>query len=328
MKTLFLFGGQGSQLPGMGLDLIKSFPETQYLFDYVAEQIPDLMDVLESESEDINLTKYTQPGIALFGAAMTEILKQHGLEPDAALGSSIGEFPALASLGVWSAIDMLDLAIKRGSLMAEKLKMRQTSGKEDGMSAIIGLDFSQVEAVLESESEFENVWISNINTDRQIVLAGAKTELEELEPKLKEAGSRRIVPLKVEGAFHTPIFTKEAEQFRNVLDSKSAYIPVRKSIFLNRSATSLADLYEQEEDMTGTGKQTLSKVMAEQMCNPVEFYQCQQKTFEQEFDLVVEISAKPVLASLIHKELRKIKHVKLDSAKAVQEFLTEKNFRE
>ncbi len=316
MKTVFLFGGQGSQLPGMALDIRKEFPQTEELFQTAFEINPGFEQILVSKSEEINQTKYTQPAIALFGAAVTQVLRENGIEADAAIGSSIGEYPALAALDVWSLADMLQIASARGKLMTERLIKRRAEGFEDGMHAVLGLDEATIAPFVE---KFDQLWITNINDAKQVVISGEVGQLAEIEPELKAAGARRIVPLAVEGAFHTPIFGEEQADLLQIIEQYSINIP-QKQFYFNRNGKSLLNL----ADSPAEHKADVQLWMSEQMISPVGFYECGEKLFADQaepYDLAIEISAKSVMAGMLRKKIKNIETVQINNAQQLKEFL-------
>ncbi|MGI6579520.1 MAG: ACP S-malonyltransferase [Saccharofermentanales bacterium] len=335
MKIVFLFGGQGSQLPGMALDVRQEFSQTEQLFQTAFSVNPDLEQVLHSESEDINQTGFTQTAIALFGAAIIQVLQENGIAADAAIGSSIGEYPALAGLGVWSLTDMIKIASARGSLMAERLSKRKAEGFSDGMHAVLGLTETIISPLLE---KYDQLWITNINDEKQVVISGQIEQLVELESELKQAGARRIVPLAVEGAFHTPIFAAEQKELLQIIEQYPLSVP-QKEFYFNRNAEPLSAIAISEDQQ----KKNIQLWMSEQMISPVRFYQCGEKLFadqtkaeiaadetngatdqaesSEQFDLAVEISAKPVIAGMLRKYLKNIPTVQINSAEQLKEFL-------
>lgn len=314
MKKVFLFGGQGSQLPGMALDIRQEFPQTEELFQTAFNVNPDLEKVLQSGSEDINQTRFTQAAIALFGAATTHILSENGIAADAAIGSSIGEYPALAALGVWSLTDMIKIASARGSLMTERLNRRKAEGYSDGMHAVLGLTETTIAPLLK---KYDQIWITNINDEHQVVISGQIEQLAELKAELKQAGARRIVPLAVEGAFHTPIFEEEQKELLNIIEQYPLTVS-QKEFYFNRNAEPLYGTSISADQQ----KRNVQLWMSEQMISPVRFYECGEKLFtDNEFDLAIEISAKPVIAGMLRRKLKNIPTVQINSAEQLKEFL-------
>lgn len=317
MNIVFLFGGQGSQLPGMALDIRAKFPQTEKLFQMAFDQNPLLERILTNESSKIDQTKYTQPAIALFGAAVTMVLRENNFKANAAIGSSIGEYPALAAIDVWSPEDMIKIANERGRLMSERLEQRRVESYSDGMQAVLGLDEEAISSLIKKHKQ---VWITNINDAKQVVIGGQLEQLNQLEADLKTAGARRIVPLAVEGAFHTPIFqTKQAE----LLDIIKKY-PLnisRKKFYFNRNGKTLSESGLSEKEK----KEKMQLWMSEQMCKPVRFFECGEQLFNDSYDLVIEISAKPVLAGMLRKKIRNIETIQINNAEQLEDCLVKLN---
>ena len=128
---------------------------------------------------------------------MFRILRRDGLRFDVAIGHSLGEFSALVATGAVGFIDALRLVRRRGQEM-----LRAADANPGGMAAIIGLDDAVVEALC---AEQDGVWPANFNSPGQVVVSGRKAALDELAEKAKAAGAKRVIPLAVSGAFHSPL---------------------------------------------------------------------------------------------------------------------------
>jgi len=220
VNIIALYPGQGSQYPQMALDLYASSQAVKDLFAVASEAThTDLYTLLATGSEeDLKKTEVTQLVVTLANRAVQVRLSELNLITTCHSGLSLGEVSAYASGGIIDDTTLFQLVQKRSSLMAEAgTKVEKEYGKL-GMAAVIGMDFSSVEKVLHTNS-LKNVYPSNDNGPNQVVIAGLDTAIQEAKPYLIAAGARRVLPLKVSGAFHTPFMQDATEEFSSYLDS-------------------------------------------------------------------------------------------------------------
>lgn len=211
-KTVFLFPGQGSQKVGMGKDFYDESSVAKELIEAASERLKiDFKQLLFEENEKLSQTEFTQPAILLVSMIANRIFKNlSNTQPIFALGHSLGEFSALCSVGAIDIIDGVELVHYRGKFMQEASK-----GQDAGMMAVLGLDDEVVEDICKS---IDGVWPANYNSDGQIVLAGLKSRLKEIEPILKEAGAKRAVLLNMSVASHCPLLESAREPLREYLE--------------------------------------------------------------------------------------------------------------
>lgn len=215
-RLAFLYPGQGSQQPGMGGDLLAD-PEIEALCRRCSGDVDLRHLLLVADEEELRLTENAQPALCFQGIALTVLLRRRGLEPIAAAGHSVGEYAALAAGGSLSPEEAIHAVAERGRAMAQAVPAGESS-----MVAVLGL---AAEAVVAATAEIEGCWPANYNTPTQTVLGGTRAGLAEATSALAAAGARKIVPLNVSAAFHTPIVAPAADRLREVLDSLTWHQP-------------------------------------------------------------------------------------------------------
>src|SRR6195256_843157 len=210
-KVTFLYPGQGSQQPGMGVELLLD-PEVADLCDQCASAAGvDLRHLLTTAGdEELRLTQNAQPALCFVGLGLTLLLRRRGIESVAAAGHSVGEYTALAASGAVDAPQVIKAVVERGKAMAEAAPAGTSS-----MAAVLGLHSQAVEVAL---AGMNDAWPANYNTPTQTVIAGTMAGLEAATKRLQEAGAKRGVPLNGSAAFHTPLRGPEAERLRSALD--------------------------------------------------------------------------------------------------------------
>lgn len=210
-KVALVFPGQGSQSAGM------------LASETVSDDLDRLIDAAEALSgmplrtlaasgsaEQLADTRVAQPLLYLSDWAAGRRALAQGIRPAGLAGHSLGEYAALATAGVFSVEAGLELVVQRSVLMAECAA--RTPG---GMAAVLGLE---TEAVSTALAGVDGVWIANDNCPGQIVVSGTPEGLERASVALAAAGARRVVPLTVAGAFHSPLMEAAATAFAEVLD--------------------------------------------------------------------------------------------------------------
>lgn len=213
-KIAFLYPGQGAQEVGMAKDFYEKSPAAGELFDKASEMLElDLCALCFEENDRLDKTEYTQAAMVTACLAITRELEKRGLCPDMTAGLSLGEYCAIAAAGGMSDLDAVRTVRARGIFM-ENAAPKGTGA----MSAVLGMDAASVEKVLE---KIDGAYIANYNCPGQIVITGEKTAVEKAGIALKEAGARRVLPLKVSGPFHSPMMVSAGEKLKNILNEIS-----------------------------------------------------------------------------------------------------------
>lgn len=214
MKYAVLFPGQGSQFVGMGDDVLAARPD---LLGDTAERILgwSLADLITSGPEDaLTSTDKAQPALYAVSCALWEAFASYVAEPPlAAAGHSVGEYAALTAAGSIPFEVGLAVVAKRGAAMA-------AAGRETGgaMVALLGNSPEDADRIAETRREAGGqLWVANYNSPGQVVLAGAIEDIEWVKESARDLGIRRVIELKVSGAFHTPLVEPAADALASAL---------------------------------------------------------------------------------------------------------------
>ena len=227
-KYALIFPGQGAQTPGMGKDLYENSQAARNVFETANRVLGyDIADLcFNGSSEDLMKTINSQPCILTVSLAALEALRENtNIEVACTAGHSLGEYAALYAAGAIDLETVLKLIQKRANLMNEAAE--KTNGS---MAAVIGLDN---ETVIKLTNEMDNVYVANFNSPGQVVITGEKSAIEENMAKFKEAGAKRVLPLAVSGAFHSPLMKTAGDEFVNFVDQfefKNTEVPVYTNV--------------------------------------------------------------------------------------------------
>ncbi len=284
---VFMFPGQGSQYVGMGKAAYEASQKAREVFT-TAEEITGLPIkklCFEGPLEELTRTLNLQPALTAVNLAIFEALKERGFEGEIFCGHSLGEYSALYASGITSLEDTFRLVLKRGELMEEAAQ--RFPGE---MYAVIGLSKEKLEEIVKRARERGVVALANHNTPVQIVITGEK-EAASLAARLaKEAGAKRVVKLKVSGAYHSPLMREAAEKFREFL--KGIVFNKPSGHFFSNVST------HREEDPA-----RIKALMGEQIESPVRWVEEIQNIFTFGGREFVEIGPKNVLSGLVKKIL-------------------------
>ena len=217
MSAIILCPGQGSQKVGMGKDLAERFPAARDLFRAVDEAlgVPLTKLMWEGPEEELTLTHNAQPAILAHSAAVHAVVKGKLGAPVLGLGHSLGEYSAYVTAGALEATAAARLVRRRGELMLEAGKQRPGA-----MAAVLALDPAQVvEACAEASRGGEVAVAANLNEPSQTVISGDPAAVERAGEGCKARGAKRVIMLKVSGAFHSPLMAPAVAGLREALAS-------------------------------------------------------------------------------------------------------------
>ncbi len=203
MRYCAIFPGQGSQKIGMGRDFFDNSKIAREMVEKASYRLDiDFENLLFEKNDRLELTQFSQPSILLVSTIAHKLFVQEvEKKPEFFLGHSLGEFSALSASGAIDYLDAIELVYNRGLLMAEACE-----GKDAGMMVLLGLsDVKTQEIVNSAQDRGKKIWAANYNCDGQIVVAGDKQDLAQMQSSFKEAGAKRAMLLNMSVASHCPI---------------------------------------------------------------------------------------------------------------------------
>lgn len=282
-KHAYVFPGQGAQFVGMGKDLYDNFPKAKELFDQANEILGfNITDIIfNGTDEDLKQTKVTQPAVFLH-SVIRAICLGDDFKPEMVAGHSLGEFSALVAAGVLSFEDGLRLVSKRALAMQAACELQPST-----MAAVLGLEDEKVVEVLKSITN-EVVVAANFNCPGQLVISGSIAGVEQACEALKNAGAKRALPLKVGGAFHSPLMEPAREELAKAIDETNFSSP-KCPIYQNVVAHAV------------TEPQEIKKNLIAQLTAPVRWTECVRAMISDGATLFTEVGPGTVLQGLVKK---------------------------
>jgi len=283
----YVFPGQGAQFVGMGKDLYDNHPTAKELFEKANKilgfRITDLM--FDGTDDDLKQTNVTQPAIFLHSVILARMLKED-FKPDMVAGHSLGEFSALVANKCLSFEDGLRLVQKRAQAMQKACETEPST-----MAAILGLDDSEVERILKEVDEV--VVPANYNSPGQLVISGSVAGIEQACEKLKSAGAKRALPLKVGGAFHSPLM-------------EPARIELGKAIESAKFSRGICPIYQNVTAQPVNDPEIIKSNLIAQLTSPVRWTQIMKNMIADGTKTIVEVGPGTVLQGLFKKVDRNI----------------------
>ncbi|HPX46498.1 MAG TPA: ACP S-malonyltransferase [Bacteroidales bacterium] len=283
MKKAYVFPGQGAQYPGMGKELYDNYPLAKEMMNKANEILGfDILKIMfEGTEQDLMQTKVTQPAIFIHSVTLANILSDN-FKPDMVAGHSLGEFSALVAAKSMTYEDGLKLVFARAMAMQKACEMQPST-----MAAVIGLDESTVEEVLSNITD-EIVVPANYNTIGQIVISGSMKGIELAMEKLKAAGAKRVLPLKVGGAFHSPLMEPARLELETAIDKTPFHTPI-------------CPIYQNVSALPSTDPMQIKQNLIKQLTSPVRWTQTIKNMINDGAREFIEVGPGNVLQGLIKK---------------------------
>lgn len=280
-KIAFVYPGQGAQTAGMGADFYEKSEKVRAIFDQASEMLGlDMKALCFEKNDQLDVTEYTQAAMVTTCLAMTEVIRENGLEPDMTAGLSLGEYCAIATAGGMQVMDAIKTVRARGILMQNTVP-----AGEGSMMAVLGMTGEAIEEVI---APIEGITVANFNCPGQIVITGKASAMEEAGEKLKAAGAKRTVVLNVSGPFHSPMLKPAGEELGKVLDTVE-FSELKIPYVTNVTAEPVSDIQETK------------KLLKQQVSASVRWQQSMEYMLANGVDTFVEIGPGKTLSGFMRK---------------------------
>jgi [acyl-carrier-protein] S-malonyltransferase len=316
MTVAWIFPGQGSQVVGMGRDLYETIPAARAIFDEADAVLGFALSRLcfEGPEADLTATEQAQPALLTVSMALMQALLTLGEGrvglPHAVAGHSLGEYSALVATGALDFATALRLVRRRGELMA--------AAQDGSMAAVIGLDAAVVDQICREVSSAlqggpdlaATVVVANYNAPDQLVISGSSVAVEHASLMAKERGAKRVIPLKVSAAFHSPLMVDAAEGMAREL-AHVAVQPLRMPLISNVTAEPLQDA------------QHVQRELVTQIVAPVRWVASVQQMVAHGTTTFIEIGPGKVLTGLVRRIAPQARLVNLQRGDDVRALLAE-----
>jgi [acyl-carrier-protein] S-malonyltransferase len=285
-----VFPGQGSQKPGMGQELFEASVQAREAFERVSQATDvDLQELcFRADEETLRQTQHAQLALYTCGLAAWLALEAALTEGDrrkivALAGHSVGEYAALAAADVFSVEEGARLVLRRGELMAQ-------AGQEapGTMAAVLGMERADLEAAL---AEVEGVVaIANDNCPGQLVISGEVEAVRRAGEAATQRGAKRVLPLNVSGAFHSPLMENAAQEMTQALAGAVFGFPsAQRKVYANVTAEPVEDADDWKD------------LLERQLRNPVRWTETVRNMTRNGITAFVECGVGDVLGGLIRR---------------------------
>ena len=278
----YVFPGQGAQFVGMGKDLYDNNPRAKELFEKANEilgfRITDIM--FSGTEEELRQTKVTQPAIFLHSVILADSLGDE-FRPDMVAGHSLGEFSALVGAGALSFEEGLKLVSKRAHAMQKACELNPST-----MAAVLGLPDEKVEEICAGVDGI--VAPANYNCKGQLVISGSNEAVAEACVRLKEAGAKRALPLKVGGAFHSELMQPAQDELAKAINDAEFKEPI-------------CPVYQNVDGNPHTKPEVIKENLIRQLTSPVRWTQDVENMIKDGATEFIELGPGKVLQGLVKK---------------------------
>jgi len=307
--TVLMCPGQGAQRVGMGKDLATRFPAARDTFAAIDDALDARLSRLmwEGPEDELTLTHNAQPAILAHSVAVLAVVGERLGQAGAAAGHSLGEYSAHVAAGSLTGVDAARLVRRRGELM-----LAAGEARPGAMAAVLGLPTAEVEAACDEASGPDGVAVpANLNAPDQTVISGDPSGVQRAGEQCKARGAKRVIPLKVSGAFHSPLMAPAVDGLREAL-ADATFADPAFPVIANASG---------EAVRTGVDAKRL---LADQLTAPVRWVACMQAAAELVPNATfVEIGPGNVLSGLLKRIVPNAKAMTLGTADEVERFLAQ-----
>ncbi len=300
-KTAVIFPGQGSQSVGMGADIYEAHTSIRELYAQASSILGfDLAEVsFQGPAELLRQTRITQPALFVHSYALFTLLKPHA---DMMAGHSLGEFTAFTAAGAMSFEKGLKLVHVRAESMNEAAQQRQGT-----MAAILGLTLEQVQRVCEEATAVGIVVVANVNAPNQVVISGSVAGVHRAMELAEAKGAKRVVPLEVSGAFHSPLMEPAGEHLARAL-AEVEFADPKVPVYCNVTAARCSRGDE------------IRSLLERQLISPVLWVQSIERMVEDGADTFIEIGSGAVLSGLVRRIHRDAKVITINGLEQLAAF--------
>jgi [acyl-carrier-protein] S-malonyltransferase len=305
--TVLMCPGQGAQRVGMGKDLAERFPAAREAFSAIDDALDAKLSRImwQGPEDELTLTHNAQPAILAHTVAVLSVVASRLTGIGTAAGHSLGEYSAHVAAGTLSPVDAARLVRRRGELML-------AAGQErpGAMAAVLGLATAEVQSACDESSGPDGIAVpANLNAPDQTVISGDPAGVDRAGERCKARGAKRVIPLKVSGAFHSPLMAPAVDGLREAL-SDATFADPSFPVIANASGYAVR---------TGVDAKRL---LADQLTAPVRWVACMQAAAELAPGATfVEIGPGNVLSGLLKRIVPGAKAVTLGTADEVERFL-------
>ncbi|MCK8606810.1 ACP S-malonyltransferase [Apilactobacillus ozensis] len=295
MNICYLFSGQGSQFPKMGQDLYKS----NAIYKKTIDEASSVLNLNLADPDIFDNSKNTQIAILTMSVAIYRILADKLPKASVGMGLSLGEYSALVAAKALSFQSGLKLVHDRSMYMDE------AGEKNPGaMAAVLGISPDTVKQVCD---DIDGVYPANYNTAKQTVIGGTKDGVKKAMEAFKAQGVKRVIPLKVAVASHTPLMQLASDKLSERLANEDFNEP-EFTVMSNTTAKPFA-------------ASSIKETLVQQLINPTHFMQDLQAVEDNQIDAFIEIGPGNTLSKLAKKTVKGVPTYNVDSVDSLNALL-------